>query len=781
MVEDPTDPALGQGPPLGDLAPFFRGSADAMAITGIQDGTYLDVNRAFEKMSGRSRDEVIGRSSLDLDWLEGSDRDQLVAELRATGSSGPHEARFRNAAGGIRYGSYSCVVIDHGGQPAILTMMRDVTELKEAQDSAEDQRARWATLVNSFPGIAWSVDADMRYTSITGSLLGKRGIEEDALVGMRVDDPLQTSEEKEAALDTHRRALAGESLQYDGEFSGIPLATFLAPLRDAEGTVVGAVGFSVDATARRAAEMSAMERQVRLQMLADHMPGIVFTADRDLIITSVEGAGAKLLGVTATALLGSSVSSIFGGEDPALKDRLEAVMDGEVLESDLELGGHIFELLVQPMVIQDEVRGIIGASVDVTGNRRVQEETQRYADRLRSLYELERDILAARSVSEVASRTVQRLQAMIGCERVSVVGFDEKLEVATVLAVATTVDGGDDAGYVSTAQDLFGDLADLRDARTRSFDDIGAAVSFTPSLEPLSRQGFGSLVSIPLIIRGDLMGVLSVASTASSSISDEQAQIADEAATQLAVAIQQARLREQVSAYASELELRLDDLRRTDAQRRHLLSRLVEAQEEERRTIAADIHDDSLQKMAAVGLRLDVLRRRLNDPALAEEAGKLAGIVNLTIDGMRHLMFNLWPGTLEQHGLAEAIRVDLVAMKEPGDLEATIDDRSGAALSMEVRTIAYRIVQEALTNVRKHSGASRVGVFIDDVEGGLRVRVRDNGVGLPEGTSGSPPGHLGISAMGERAALAGGWLEVAQVTGGGTQIEFFLPVHEATA
>ena len=776
MVEDPTRRFPDGEAPHDKFSLLFQASADAMAITGVQDGVYLDVNPAFEVLSGHSREEVLGRSSLDLDWVERADREAMVAELRATGASGPREARFNDATGRVRHGSYTCVVIEHAGRPAILTIVRDITALKEAQAAADDQRARWAALIHSFPGVAWSTDTQMRYTSITGGLLVDRGNPENAFVGLRVDEPLQTEAEKEIALDYHRRALAGEKLSYDTDFAGIPFANFLTPLRDPEGNITGTVGFSLDITARRQAEMATLEREARLQMLADNMPGIIFTTDRDLVITSVEGAGIKRMGIPASALTGSGLAAAFAPEDPELGERMSAVLQGGFLHSDVGMGGRMFEMFVQPMVIDDEVRGLIGASIDVTENRHIQEATQRYADRLKSLYEMEQDILASRSIREIATRTVERLQDMTGCERVSMVEFDPDLTEATLHAVVATIPSDPQPGHTTSPAGLYGDIKDLLEGRTRSHDDIVENSPPLPALQSLAEQGYRSVLTIPLVTEGELLGALNLASTRAADIGDEQADTAREAATQLAVALQQSRLRSKVSGYAAELELRLEDLRRTDAERRRLLSQLVEAQEEERRAIAADIHDDTLQKMAAVGLRLDVLRRRLEDPIQSEEARKLAEIVNLTIDRMRHLMFDLWPGTLEQHGLAEAIRVDLVSMKKADHLEVALDDRSTAVLSMEVRTIAYRIVQEALANVRKHSGASKVAVFLEDTDGGLRVRVKDDGLGIPEDVKSSPPGHLGISAMRERAALAGGWLEASPAPGGGTQVEFFIPV-----
>ena len=94
----------------------------------------------------------------------------------------------------------------------------------------------------------------------------------------------------------------------------------------------------------------------------------------------------------------------------------------------------------------------------------------------------------------------------------------------------------------------------------------------------------------------------------------------------------------------------------------------------------------------------------------------------------------------------------------------------------ETRTIAYRIIQEAVANARKHSGAKGVDVLLASEDGGLQVRISDNGKGLE--ASESPPGHMGLSAMRERAEMAGGWLRVdghEQQQGKGTTIEFWLP------
>jgi PAS domain S-box-containing protein len=215
--------------------------------------------------------------------------------------------------------------------------------------------------------------------------------------------------------------------------------------------------------------------------------------------------------------------------------------------------------------------------------------------------------------------------------------------------------------------------------------------------------------------------------------------------------------------------------------RRKLLSKLVAVQEHERQVIASEIHDDSLQKMAAVGLRLDVLRRKLADPEDAEEARRLTELVNKTIDRLRHLMFELWPPTLERNGLEAAVRTELVSVQGESDVKVSFDNRYEGVLQIDLATVAYRIIREALLNARRHSRAAHINVSLEDLNGGLLVKICDDGVGIPpEVVANTKPGHLGISAMRERADLAAGWLKIhspVEATGKGTEIEFWIPVE----
>jgi PAS domain S-box-containing protein len=223
-----------------------------------------------------------------------------------------------------------------------------------------------------------------------------------------------------------------------------------------------------------------------------------------------------------------------------------------------------------------------------------------------------------------------------------------------------------------------------------------------------------------------------------------------------------------------ELQRSFELLRAADAERRQLLSRIVEAQEAERRRIAADIHDDPIQKMTAVGLRLETLARHLHDPEGLAQLDALREAVTGAIARLRHLLFELHPPALERDGLSAALRDSLRELERDDEIATHLEDRLVGEPSDDVRAVAYRIAQEALTNIRKHAGATRVDVLLEGRSDGVLLRVRDDGSGFARGAE-TRAGHLGIPAMRERAEMIGGRVRIDSTPGRGTMLEVWLP------
>jgi signal transduction histidine kinase len=214
-------------------------------------------------------------------------------------------------------------------------------------------------------------------------------------------------------------------------------------------------------------------------------------------------------------------------------------------------------------------------------------------------------------------------------------------------------------------------------------------------------------------------------------------------------------------------------------QRRSILARLEEAQEEERRRIAADIHDDSIQVITAADLRLAALDRMLVDPDLKREVAEIHQTLQLAADRLRKLLFELLPPAFDREGLSTALET-YVAHREPG-LEFSVKDELEAEPPEEVRRTLFRMGQEAINNALKHAGATRLDVVLSSEDGGIRLRVADDGRGFEvEGLRKPAPGHIGLPIMVERAALAGGWCRIDSKPGGGTTVEAWVPTGVAS-
>ncbi|TAN32867.1 GAF domain-containing protein [bacterium] len=226
-----------------------------------------------------------------------------------------------------------------------------------------------------------------------------------------------------------------------------------------------------------------------------------------------------------------------------------------------------------------------------------------------------------------------------------------------------------------------------------------------------------------------------------------------------------------------EKEESLRQLREVDEARRHLLERLSLVVEEERKRIASDIHDDALQVLAGLGMRLQVMAEGPYDPAEKQSLRDLSSALAVAGDRLRRLIFDLRPDALEL-GLAPALRFYFEQTTTGVDPELAIDSQLTRELPADTRLMVYRACQEALNNVRKHARARHATVRVREAEGGTEVLIRDDGVGF-EVPADTTPGHIGLVAMKERIQLAGGRTVITSKPGRGTTVKFWVPPRRA--
>lgn len=245
---------------------------------------------------------------------------------------------------------------------------------------------------------------------------------------------------------------------------------------------------------------------------------------------------------------------------------------------------------------------------------------------------------------------------------------------------------------------------------------------------------------------------------------------------------QNAELERVVAERTAGLRDSLDHLRRTSAERRRLAAALVSAQEAERMRIAADIHDDTVQSLVVLGMRLELVAERVDERTRADLATMRARVA-AAIDGLRDLIFRLTPASLEQEGLAAAIRESIDGLAVVPDQEISLRSELTDEPRTDIAVVLYRIAQEALANARRHSAARAVEVTLAPDGRGVRLTIRDDGRGFTLVGDDLPrlAGHLGLRSMRERAELAGGWLDVDTSPGQGTAITAWLPIEDEAA
>lgn len=280
------------------------------------------------------------------------------------------------------------------------------------------------------------------------------------------------------------------------------------------------------------------------------------------------------------------------------------------------------------------------------------------------------------------------------------------------------------------------------------------------------REGLRALGVIPIRHGGSIIGSLNVASRRI----DEVPPLARPAL-------------EAIGSAASMLIARAqaDDALKTSARDLQVLSRqLLAVQEAERRRLARELHDGVGQQLAGLAARLEAARRS-QGPDLPAAVDAALAICAETIDMIGDLSRELRPAILDDYGLAAALRwhAERVASRTGVRVDLGLAGLEGR-LGPEVETAAFRIVQEALTNVVRHAGTdvAQVRLWLDG--GRLRVQVEDEGQGFDRRLSGSGTRGFGLSSMRERAELLGGSLQVESEPGMGTRLLAELPVPVAS-
>ena len=238
-----------------------------------------------------------------------------------------------------------------------------------------------------------------------------------------------------------------------------------------------------------------------------------------------------------------------------------------------------------------------------------------------------------------------------------------------------------------------------------------------------------------------------------------------------------ANVGEQVG-HAVRRERLLDDLRRRQRDVEAVSASLERMLEEDRRRIARELHDELAQSMTAAKINLALLRQLLPDaqPEARRAIRETERIVNGTIADIRRISMDLRPALLDDLGLVPALKWLADTFSRRTGIRVLVEtDDAATPIDVEVKTLLYRFVQEALTNVFRHARARAVQVQLSTKGRGLRAIVHDDGTGIRRKGGRKQPG-LGLLGMRERIERVGGTLTIHSRAGAGTSLVAEVPV-----
>ena len=384
-----------------------------------------------------------------------------------------------------------------------------------------------------------------------------------------------------------------------------------------------------------------------------------------------------------------------------------------------------------------------------------------------------RAILEAKPTEEIAYDVLGYVRNLFACKRVSVVLFDYESNEAFVLAVDTDSDTKIDKGSRFSLDDFH--VKELNAGEIVSVHNIHDLEIKTAVDSAFLSESIVSYLRIPLFYNALLIGSLNFGHEDYNVFNNENLKIVQQIAAPLAIAIQNAR-------FVNKIILRENDLKR-------MSERLISSQEEERKKISLELHDELGQALTAINMNLSIIEKTLSDecnnPTARNALNETIDYVNTMADQLRDLSHELRPPMLDVLGLIPALKSHINGInKRTGiHIEMTFENVARRFLP-DAEITLFRIVQESLHNVIKHSKSHDVSVIFKQLPEKLQIQIEDDGIGISKSkiakSDGVEPG-MGIIGMEERVSNLGGTLTITSGHSRGTLVILEIPLHSLFA
>ncbi len=847
--------------------PLFNWTPSAVGISTLDDGRFCDVNEAFTILTGYGREELIGRTTLELGlWADPTERAIVLRELQERGSLHNREGSIRTKSGEIRSLMVSVQPIHLGPTPCLIYLGHDITERKRAEEAL---RLAKFSIDRAADAVYW-IDPQAKILNVNEAASLMLGYSKDELCAMTVHDlnpDFQADRWPEFWKDTQRRGTMVVETSHrakDGRL--IPVEVSINYLAY-EGKEYHCA-FVRDITTRRRGEEELRRSEAFIASVVENLPSMIFVKDaKDLKFVRFNKAGEDLLGHSREALIGKSDYDLFPKEEADFFTDI----DRQVLQS-----GRLLEIPEEPIQTRDKGRRILhtkkipildaagtslyllGISEDITDRKRVEGELRKSEAQLRAILDNSPGMVFLKDIEgryldvnrqfertfhltreQVVGKTdeaifppeqaalfrandLKALQAGVPLEFEEVAMHDEgphtsivskfplyggdgtpyalcgittditwrKIAEETLQAsdafTRTVLDSLsshicvlDREGVILKTNDAWREFAQRHVDDAFTFGDIGDNY-----LDRCGRSNAGDtstrhtiLKGIEAVLRGDQPSFSAEYQTLLPDVPRWFLMRVTPLKESQSVVISHTDISERVRM-AGLLEQHIFLLREKREELEFLAGKLIQAQEEERKRIARDLHDDFNQRLAALVVELESLERApiASPKSVARQLAAIRSQVVQLSDDLHDLAYRLHPSLLEHVGLEIAARDHVAEFTKKTGLPVRFTAREvPGTISTEIATSLFRVLQESLQNVSKHAQATTVTVRLRGSSKGVGLSVRDNGKGFEVESKNARVKGLGLVSMEERMRGLGGFIRIYSLPKAGTNVCAWIP------
>lgn len=534
-------------------------------------------------------------------------------------------------------------------------------------------------------------------------------------------------------------------------------------------------------------ESKLKESEEKYHRLIERLTDIVFSLDKDGNFTYLSPQFEKLTGYLIQNLLGQSFTKVIVPE--YIKSTAEYFKRGLLSKKiplyEIELlcknGKKIpLELNVTSILnAEGKLIGRLGVARDITERKQAEEIVKKHVEMEKTLTKISATVVKAKQMDIAVKKALAHLGTMFDADQVHLFQIREKEKIW-------------DHSYKWIRKGL---KVKRRSRRGVSFDNfsqwsrrlkhhqvIGVpdvkklSSRLQKNIKKISEQNIKSFLIIPLHFEENFFGALGLFNNSETRTwQQDNIGILQAAGEIITSGLVKDRFQRKLTQVLEELET--DRMKMVE-----LAKRTIDAQEKERRYLASEIHDDMLQGLVAILYFLQMIDISTLDKKMQERKEKLIELIKASIERGRRLISEIEPIREPEIGLIQAVKKSIDLRFAGPDTKVEFNcPAKFPKINFAAKVNMLRIIQEALMNVRKHAQATRVSIKIVILQNGLKIEIKDNGVGFnPRLVLRKNTRHYGILTMQERAQLIDGELSVTSRSGKGTIVRGFFPFGKKT-